>query len=54
MIHEKLRDRTSECQALKQQIEDYAMHVGRVEDLLAQKVSIVRIIRYLEFQGMLS
>jgi len=36
-IHEKLRDRTSECQALKQQIEDYAMHVGRVEDMLAQK-----------------
>jgi len=34
-----LRDQTSECESLKQQIEDYAMHVGRVEDLLAQKVS---------------
>lgn len=38
-IHQRLRDRTTECETLKQQIEDYAMHVGRVEDLLAQKVN---------------
>ena len=36
-IHQQLRDRTNECQALKQQMEDYTMHVGRVEEMLAQK-----------------
>lgn len=36
-IHQQLRDRTNECQSLKQQMEDYTMHVGRVEEMLAQK-----------------
>ena len=38
MVHKNLQDALEDSNTLKQQVEEYALQLGRVQELLEQKV----------------